>query len=673
MLPQASIFVESLGWTLIHSLWQGAIIAMGLQLLFRVAHQMPSRIKYHISVAGFFFLFAWFAVTWYLQWQRLDITPVTITESVAGNANAVKTYVVGNTAAETYTEHLLRPIAPSLVPAFSWIVVLYLSGFAVMVIRLIKSLVLTLRTRQNNELPAEEWLARLTELKQKMLIDTKVALQFSRKIIVPVVIGVFKPVIIIPAAIVNQLSADQLEAILMHELAHIKRHDYLVNIIQNIVETILFFNPFMWFISAQIRREREHCCDDIVVGFTENPYPYATALAALETRRSQPLEMALAASGKKQYLLQRIKRIMEMEKQTFKSGKIAGLILVVFALGLTAVLLTPSFAQSKKEDKKTQERRVWISDEKLTIKDENGAVREYDNLEQWPAEERLKLAREYSNKGMNLFFGPKNRQLVITEDGNNTKIIAGDKNAFTQPPVPPASPAAPSQAAPIAPLSPIAPSAPASIPPQPPVAPHVTYSYSTSTEETENTETTNDDEDTDSPVNFSDLQAIITNSMKEVNWDSIRNNVAIAMKEVKAVDWNAIQSDIDKGMAEAKKQLNDPKVKAELKRAMAESKQQLAEAQREVRQQMHAMHSSTATMYRYGSSSDNYDKMLNHMERQNLIDRNEKYKIEKKGDHLYINGEEQPQSVYKTYKPYLNDNDIMIKGSKDNLRIDIKN
>ena len=128
---------------------------------------------------------------------------------------------------------------------------------------------------------------------------------------VPTVIGWLKPVVLLPASAVAALSPQQLEAILAHELAHIRRHDYLVNLLQTLVETVLFYHPAVWWLSRRIRIERENCCDDLAVSLCGDPVAYANALADLESLRSETApthHIAMAATGGA--LLQRVRRLL---------------------------------------------------------------------------------------------------------------------------------------------------------------------------------------------------------------------------------------------------------------------------------------------------------------------------------------------------------------------------
>jgi bla regulator protein blaR1 len=146
---------------------------------------------------------------------------------------------------------------------------------------------------------------------------------------VPCMIGYFKPLILLPVSIATYLSACEIEAILLHELSHIKRHDYLINLMQQVIKVVLFFNPFAQLISRIINLERENSCDDLVIEKTRKPLIYARALLKLEETRGAKLQLALAATGKKHYLLNRIERIMKTKQPI---GNIRHLAIAIFLL-----------------------------------------------------------------------------------------------------------------------------------------------------------------------------------------------------------------------------------------------------------------------------------------------------------------------------------------------------
>ena len=187
---------------------------------------------------------------------------------------------------------------------------------------------------------------------KKLNITQTVKVGFSQMVDVPCIVGYFKPVILLPFTLSTYLGSEEIEAILMHELAHIKRNDYLINLLQQVVTTLLFFNPCVLLINKIIGEERENSCDDMVVDATQNPVIYAKALFKLEQNRQNELQLALAVTGKKYHLLNRIERIMKTKKQipSLRPTLVAMLILTL-SVGSLA-LLNPEIAQGKISVKK---------------------------------------------------------------------------------------------------------------------------------------------------------------------------------------------------------------------------------------------------------------------------------------------------------------------------------
>jgi Zn-dependent protease with chaperone function len=181
----------------------------------------------------------------------------------------------------------------------------------------------------------EVWLVRLGELKARMGIGRAVALLESARVQVPTVIGWLKPVILVPASVFSGLSPRQLEAVLAHELAHVRRHDDLINLLQTLVETLLFYHPAVWWVSRQVRIERESCCDDLALAVCGDRLGYARALAALEELRAPRL--ALAANGGE--LLARIRRLAGVPAPSSgrSSAWLAGALALAFLLSAAAV------------------------------------------------------------------------------------------------------------------------------------------------------------------------------------------------------------------------------------------------------------------------------------------------------------------------------------------------
>lgn len=198
---------------------------------------------------------------------------------------------------------------------FPYLVSVYVIGLLIQTFMLSKGY-LKLRKLRNelHDIVPQNWQLVFDELLPKLNITKKIKFQLSSHIHVPLVIGYLKPVVLFPVALVSQLDISQVEAILIHELSHIRRNDYLLNLIKTGIETILFFNPFVWLVGRLINIEREHACDDLVVKFTGTPINYAHALLKLEILKdkSSPA-LAMASTGKNQHLYQRIKRITDMK------------------------------------------------------------------------------------------------------------------------------------------------------------------------------------------------------------------------------------------------------------------------------------------------------------------------------------------------------------------------
>ncbi|RPD41033.1 M56 family metallopeptidase [Chitinophaga barathri] len=201
------------------------------------------------------------------------------------------------------------------------------------------------RIRHSNTIqPPVEWAGKLRQLALSLGIHAPVKLMESARVQMPFTVGWLKPCIYVPAGLLAQLPADQLEAILLHELAHIRRRDYLVNILQRFAETIFFFNPALLWISACIREEREACCDDIAMAHTPHRASYLQALVAFENAGEPELQLGMGLGRKRFYLLDRVKRLLTNENKKLTIME-KGILLLGLA-GITAFGFVPAGEQS---------------------------------------------------------------------------------------------------------------------------------------------------------------------------------------------------------------------------------------------------------------------------------------------------------------------------------------
>lgn len=321
--------VERLGWLLLHSLWLGALIG-GMHEAVRFAlRRQSARLRYLAGcLAMIAIMIAPLATLWFGPHEGIGAGSLgNLGFSEMHNyANASTGPVVGGPSAAG------APLMAWLTGIAPWLAVLWFVGVVVFSGRLTRSWWWAgrIRTKQNAPVP-EALLETLQALCGRLGIDRSVQLLTSALVEVPTVVGWFKPVILLPAATLAGLTPRQLEAILIHELAHVRRFDYLVNSIQCVVETLMFYHPAVWWISRSVREEREHCCDDVVVEVFGDSIGYARALATLESARASNPGFALAASGGP--LLNRVQRLLRFSGERPASPRqVCGLVLLGIGL-----------------------------------------------------------------------------------------------------------------------------------------------------------------------------------------------------------------------------------------------------------------------------------------------------------------------------------------------------
>jgi beta-lactamase regulating signal transducer with metallopeptidase domain len=256
------------------------------------------------------------------------------------------------------------------------LVIVWLLGVLVLTLRLLGGLAYVQRLRHHQTRPVEaEWLQRTQRIAAQIWLVRPVRVLESALVRVPVAIGYFKPLILLPVGTFTGLSPQQAEAVLAHELAHLLRNDYWVNIGQSVVEILFFFHPAAWWMSGVVRQEREHCCDDIAVQTCGDNLTFAQALTRLETLQTAPV-LALTANGGS--LLVRIRRLLNQSPQ--KPGFTDGL-LVAGVLLLCLVTVSASAFMNLNQRKSFQHTLVsdtadGIETVYATFTDSTKAVRE---------------------------------------------------------------------------------------------------------------------------------------------------------------------------------------------------------------------------------------------------------------------------------------------------------
>jgi beta-lactamase regulating signal transducer with metallopeptidase domain len=314
---------SAIGWALLHSLWQGAIVA-GVLAAAMVAVRSP-RVRYFAACAAMLVMVGGFSSTLF------HMLPKGISSF---DTSGPRTLSAWHDLAVRGVSHVGRPNFAAFVP---WLAVLWITGVCVIYLRRLASAISVRRFRRRGVCSAPvHWQKELAHLSTKLRVTRPILLMESCLADVPLVLGHLRPMILMPIGLLAGLPPAQIEAILLHELAHIRRCDYLVNLLQRLVEGLLFYHPAIWWISRVMRAERENCCDDIAVSISRDSQEYALALAALEQNRLRTYETAIAATGGS--LMKRVRRLLHPERANGAwAPLLAGAILVAIgAVSLAA-------------------------------------------------------------------------------------------------------------------------------------------------------------------------------------------------------------------------------------------------------------------------------------------------------------------------------------------------
>jgi GWxTD domain-containing protein len=325
---------HALGRALAHFLWQGALLAAVLRAALFLGAERSSRWRHQAATACLLALPLAFGITLALSLG-------------AGHESVVLPPAMPRV--------IFNPVIAQSAPAapvdwLAWIAPLWMGGVILFYAFRLAGWVRVDRMRRRGVCVATpEWQQRLRELAAAVRVSQPVELLESCLAGVPLVIGYWRPVILMPLGALAGLSAEQVEAILIHELAHIRRADYLVGLAQSLVEGLFFFHPAVWWISAALRAEREYACDDVVVALRPDARAYAAALTTLEQNRWPAIQAAAAANGGD--LVRRVRRLLgdpaPARVLSARASALAGALVLVAAVAAALVVWPPakSFAQ----------------------------------------------------------------------------------------------------------------------------------------------------------------------------------------------------------------------------------------------------------------------------------------------------------------------------------------
>lgn len=329
-----SPFLQALGYAIIHNLWQFALLWL-LYFFVNSIFKLSSHQKYTTGLVLELAGFLWFAGTFIFYYKRC----IEVAQSVVANKYIYLSDPL--TGAATSIKQRFFFVVLHTEQFFPYLSLAYLALLCVLIARWLHAYNYTQKVRSAGLMQIDEsWQLFVQKLSHELGINRFVQIYLSEAVQTPLTVGFFKPFILIPLATINYLTPPQMEAVILHELAHIRRYDYIFNLLLALIEACLFYNPFMQIINQQIKKERENCCDDWVLKYKYNPSSYARALLQIASHQTKSPLLALKATDNKNLLVNRIKRIIENKEHTFFNYKyqLLALLAMTFIFSLLSFL-----------------------------------------------------------------------------------------------------------------------------------------------------------------------------------------------------------------------------------------------------------------------------------------------------------------------------------------------
>jgi uncharacterized protein (TIGR03435 family) len=302
-----TIWTYVTGWTLVHFVWQGAVIGLLAAVLLRVLRGSPATVRYAIACVALGAMLLAPVITAVSLSQHLDeIAPLTLLSQPSAT-DATLPAAAATTIARTPLESLRAGVSvDTLLPL---LVLVWFVGVVLLALRMARGAWRVHRIHRTAlTMAPSRWSAEAQRVADRLGLTRAFRVVDAAMVATPAVVGCLRPVVLLPIAAFSTLTPEQIEAILAHELAHIRRHDGIVNLLQVLAETVLFYHPAVWWVSSRIRTEREHCCDDVAVAACGDPVRYAEALTELAAWNTTASRLALSATSGS--LIRRVRRIL---------------------------------------------------------------------------------------------------------------------------------------------------------------------------------------------------------------------------------------------------------------------------------------------------------------------------------------------------------------------------
>ncbi|MTB51185.1 M56 family metallopeptidase [Lewinella sp. W8] len=332
--------VDALGWTILHSLWQASLLAGILWAVSRIPRGVSARTRYRLAFGTLLGQFVWSLITFFGLYE-----PVV---AVAYESAPPAFYLFAEAPMEAAT-----PAAADTSLLF-WVVIVWIVGAMIGALRLCWSFGRVRRMQRRARMAVPPEFAELVQvLANRLDLRASFRLGISDRISGPALVGHLRPMLLFPVAVINQLSLEEAEVVILHELAHLKRKDHWWNLLQCLLEVIFYYHPVIWWIGARIREEREHCCDDLVIGAGSDQITYAKTLLFFAQLRQQPAS-ALALAGKSGGLLGRIQRFINQQNIPYQmKSRLFLLPLITLVALLTTAAYVPTLPEAEEAAEST--------------------------------------------------------------------------------------------------------------------------------------------------------------------------------------------------------------------------------------------------------------------------------------------------------------------------------
>lgn len=351
MFTISDTLLKAISWTLVHTIWQGFILAFLAGIVVLMTKKTTSIVRYNLLSGLFLVFIVVVGLTFNYEYGNENEESVTSLNFSIEHLKSVWSIENG-----TVKNNLSTLIIDFLNKNANTIVLIWFIIFCIKCFNITSNLSHIYKIRNYRNQPVSDyWKEKLETLSQTINLNKHIVLLESQLVKVPSVTGFFKPIILLPIGMLSQLPQDQIEAILLHELAHIRRKDYFVNLLQSFAEIVFFFNPGVLWLSSLIKEERENCCDDIAVSVTKCKAKFVHALVSFQEYNMKNNELIMGFGGKKNHLLNRVKRIINNDtkslngiEKTFLSIAVFAVLIVMFAFGNSQISVLENPSAEKK-------------------------------------------------------------------------------------------------------------------------------------------------------------------------------------------------------------------------------------------------------------------------------------------------------------------------------------